>query len=213
VTHLSAYGLPIFSPNFADGPGFDSPDTSMLGIFDGNFVADTTVTANSFTVNWYACDHPQNCGLASVDLVLGRTFDPNDVSGGDLQEEIIANSTIPCPCSPEDAFASGQQNLADFIRNNFPIYTMTLTDLPDGFRVDYSYNAGATGLTGTYGFSLPGGSEQATGPLENRSYLFDSQGQPAVPEPATWLTMILGFAAAGMAMRGMRRVGATLSQG
>ena len=51
LTDLTVYPVPIFSPNFLDGPGFDNADTPLQGIYDGNFVAKTSVTANSFTTS------------------------------------------------------------------------------------------------------------------------------------------------------------------
>jgi hypothetical protein len=207
LTDLTAYPVPIFSPNFLDGPGFDNADTALQGIYDGNFVAKTNVTANSFTTSWYTCIRPQSCGLDAVDLIANTAFD--DVSS--FTGYIAQFSTAQCPCSFEDAFLSGQQWLIDYFTNQNPMYTMTLTDLGNGFRVDYSYTSLALGQTGIYGFSLPTGAFQTTGAFGNRTYFFDSNGSlvTGVPEPATWAMMLVGFGLAGFALRRQRRLLAT----
>ena len=47
LTSLTGYGsIPVFSPSFADGPGFQ--DFANGDQYDGNYVADTTLTANGF---------------------------------------------------------------------------------------------------------------------------------------------------------------------
>lgn len=206
VTDLSTYGVPIFSPNFLDGPGFDSPDTGLLGIFDGNFVAQTSIGANSFTTSWYPCITPQGCGLDTVDVVLSTPFDPNLAlrpAYDNWVSFLMSYANVSsCPCTDQQLFASGQQNYVDLIRNIFPIYTMTLTNMSNGFQVDFSYNQGSTGQIGSYGYSLPTGSFQTAGPLSNQSFFFASV--PAVPEPVTWMMMLLGFASIGIALRRKR---------
>jgi hypothetical protein len=96
-------------------------------------------------------------------------------------------------------------------RQSWNMFGLTLTDLGSAFRLDYFYyQASVLGPnfesilidyhTGTYGFSLPGTAYlEATGPLVDRSWIF-GQTQ-AVPEPGTWLTMLVGFAAIGFALR------------
>jgi hypothetical protein len=204
-TSLAAYSVPVFSPNFSDGPGH----LDDLGAgYDGNFVAITSVGSDSFTVNWFPCSsgYPLTCGAFSMNLVASATYNPADLYVDDLQRIILNSGSSSCPCTSLDQqFAFGQQNLLAWMMNNLPVYTMTLTDLSDGFRVEYSYNPAATGQPGVYGFSLPSGLDQTSGPLQNRSYLFDSLGHlVAVPEPATWMTLLLGFAMVGFAIRRKR---------
>jgi len=200
---LGDYAAPIFSPYFLDGPGDPTTFIPNLG-FDGELVAETSATANSFTVNWYSCANPLTCGMATFDIVENAVFDPTD---GGLTNTIMSfGDTSGCPCDPLDVFTSGKAALLAQLQGSLPVYTMTLTDLADGFQVDYTYNLGALGDAGLYGFHLPGGLFEVSGPLANQTYRFDSNGQllPAVPEPATWLTMLLGFGLAGMAMRRRR---------
>jgi hypothetical protein len=204
-TSLGVYSVPIFSPNFSDGPGHLMDLTPG---FDGNFPALTSVGSDSFTVNWFPCGsgYPLTCGQLSMNIVAGATYNPADpmfYGVDDLQSIIMYWGYSACPCtSLEQQFAFGQQNLLAWMMNNLPIYTMILTELSDGFRVDYSYNPAATGQLGVYGFNVPSGLNQTSGPLENRSYLFNSLGQLiAVPEPKSWMTMLLGFSLLGFALR------------
>jgi hypothetical protein len=85
---------------------------------------------------------------------------------------------------------------------------MTLAGLGGGFQVDYSYNAAATGDIGLYGFNLPSAQFENTGPLTNQSFVFNSAGALVsdVPEPSTWMSMLLGFGLAGFALRRKRRL-------
>ena len=77
LTSLTGYGsIPVFSPSFADGPGFQ--DFANGNQYDGNYVADTTLTANGFTVNWYACGSPLFCGPRTVNLLSTATFSQTD---------------------------------------------------------------------------------------------------------------------------------------
>ena len=79
---------------------------------------------------------------------------------------------------------------------------MLLSASPGSFAVDYTYNAGALGTTGLYGYSVPGSQFETTGPLANQHYVFTTGGSTgAVPEPATWMTMLLGFGLIGLAIR------------
>src|SRR5438045_2038001 len=130
VTNLATYPVPIFSPNFVDGPGFDNADTIFEGIFDGNFVAQTSIDANSFTTSWYACEKPQACGLDTLDAVLGTSFDTNSNWIGFFEEfAAIPDGICQGNCTDEEIFLSGQQNYADRILSLQPIYTMTVTNL------------------------------------------------------------------------------------
>ena len=92
--------------------------------------------------------------------------------------------------------------------NDLPVYTMTLTGLADGFQVDYLYNPDAIGDIGLYGFNLPTAQFENTGPLTNRTFLLNSVGAlvSGVPEPSTWMTMLLGFGLVAFALRRKRRL-------
>ena len=206
VTDLATYQVPIFSPNIVDGPGYF--DDGGNG-YDGAFVGQASSGGNSFTVDWYSCDgYSLICGPFSANLVASQVYDPINPAFTYLQDLILDywGCAIGGLCTrDQQSFALGQQLLLDQILTSQPVYTMTLTNLSDGFRVTYSYNTAATGQQGVYGFSLPSGTSQQTAPLVNRSYLFDSFGNlVAVPEPSTWMSMLLGFAMIGLAMRRKR---------
>jgi len=206
VTDLAAYQVPIFSPNFVDGPGYF--DDGGNG-YDGEFVGQVSAGSNSFTVDWYSCaGFPLICGPFSANLVASQVYDPINPAFTYLQDLILDywGCSVGGLCTrDQQSFDLGQQLLLNQILTSQPVYTMTLTSLSDGFRVDYSYNTAATGQQGVFGFSLPSGTYQQSAPLVNRSYLFDSFGNPvAVPEPSTWMTMLLGFAMIGLAMRRKR---------
>jgi hypothetical protein len=199
-TTLSSYSVPIFSPNFVDGPGFAS-DFLPPFEFDGAFAVETNLSPTSLSVIWYECTSPINCGQATIDAITN--------SSGDvfLEDQIffLGFQALGCPCDPypgdEAIRAAGVEVLAEGYAAQ--IFGLTLTQLAEGFSLDYTYGAAWLGVTGTYGFNLPSGFLEFTGPLANRTFVFDANGQLVheVPEPATWLMMLLGFAAIGIALR------------
>ncbi len=91
-----------------------------------------------------------------------------------------------------------------------PSLYLTLQSLVGGgFSLAFSYDEEILGTQGTYGFNLPSTELfEATGPLQNRTFVFDATGQltGAVPEPSTWLMMLGGFAMIGWTLRRKRRV-------
>lgn len=143
------------------------------------YVASASTTAGTLRVNWFACPFTYQCG----------TFSPIDLT-----------SSVP---------ADEQRD--KFYRNMF---SMILTKLDDGFQVDFSYYPrrdypyplpGENPSINSYGFSLPGVAEfQTTGPIQNQSFRFDSEGRPltaVVPEPSAWLMLLAGFGILGSALR------------
>lgn len=87
-------------------------------------------------------------------------------------------------------------------------FGLTLIPGEDGFIVTFTKGSLAPTGSGTYGFSLPGGTFQASGPLVERTFAFDANGSQisaAVPEPTTWAMMLVGFGFVGMAMRSTKR--------
>ena len=204
LTSLTGYGsIPVFSPSFADGPGFQ--DFANGDQYDGNYIADTTLTADGFTVDWYSCGSPLFCGPRTEDLLSTATFSQTDFDNfTGLSFTVAQQSQLPPGTgTDEENFESGRL----FLLSNLPVYTMTLTGLADGFQVAYSYSPDATGDIGLYGFNLPTAQFEATGPLTDRTFLFDSVGQlvTGVPEPSTWMTMLLGFGLTGFTLRRRRR--------
>jgi hypothetical protein len=198
---LADYPAPIFSPFFLDGPG-DPTTFDFAQDFDGELVARTSISDSSFTIDWFACPGPLTCGAASVELIQNTEYE----NSFGLAEVFFNFSTLTC-CTLEEIFESGRQPLLDLLTGTLPVYTMTLTDLTNGFQVDYTYNNPALGEIGLYGFNLPSGLYEVSGPLANRSFLFNSEGGPVnpVPEPGTWMTMLLGFGLAGCALRSAAR--------
>ena len=199
-TSLSSYSVPIFSPNFVDGPGFASNFLPPFE-FDGTFVSQTTVSPTSLSIIWYECPSPGDCGQATIDAITaspGDQFLENQIMGAGF-------AALGCPCDPypgdEAVRAAGVAVFAEGLSAG--IFGLTLTQLNGGFSLDYTYGAALLGTNGTYGFNLPSGFFEVTGPLANRTFTFDSNGQliPAVPEPGTWLTMLLGFGLIGLAFR------------
>ncbi len=204
LTSLSSYTVPIFSPNFVDGPGFASNFLPPFE-FDGTFVSQTSSSPTSLSVIWYTCNSPATCGQTTIDYV-------STIPGDEFLENQIMSlgfSALGCPCSPYpgDAAvrAAGVQVLA--AGYSADIFGLTLTELGGGFALDYSYGSAWAGTTGTYGFNLPTDFFEVTGPLANRRFLFDADGNliSGVPEPATWATMLLGFGFVGLALRRQRR--------
>ena len=205
LTSLTGYGsIPVFSPSFADGPGFQ--DFANGDQYDGNYVADTSLTADGFIVNWYACGSPLFCGPRTVDLLSTATFSQTDFDNSTgLSFTVAQHSQLPPGTgTDEENFESGRL----FLLSDLPVYTMMLTGLADGFQVDYRYNPDATGGIGLYGFNLPTAQSEATGPLADRTFVFDSAGAliSGVPEPSTWMSMLLGFGLVGFALRRKRRL-------
>jgi hypothetical protein len=202
---LLQYGsIPVFSPNFMDGAGYFDFTTQN---YDGSLVAQTALTATGFTVDWFFCSDPLNCGSRTATLVAGATFDPNEVGNFGLVDALIAASTLNDPNATDlQNFLSGQQFLIAQA-NNSHVFTMTLAGLASGFQVDYTYNAAAGPWAGVYGFSLPTAQLDTFGLLQDRTFVFDSNGAlaNAVPEPSTWISMLLGFGLAGFVLRRQRR--------
>lgn len=198
ATSLGAFPAPIFSPNLSDGPGFAPPFASIQG-FDGNYASTQSATANSLTVNFFACTDTIRCGTETIRVFTNAIFDPD---GFDSLTQLIL-SYNPAATLDLASFEIGRANALAQSNASLNIYTITLTGLGDGFMVDYSYNQGALGDIGTSGFNLASGLNETNAPLVNRSFRF-TDGQlvsGAVPEPATWLTMLLGFGAVGFALR------------
>jgi len=203
-TSLSSYSVPIFSPNFVDGPGFASNFLPPFE-FDGAFVSQTSITPTSLSIIWYTCDSPATCGQTTIDYVStipGDIFLENQIFG-------LGFDALGCPCNPYpgDAAirAAGVQVLA--AGYSAQIFGLTLTQqLNGGFALDYSYGGAWAGTTGTYGFNLPTDFFEVSGPLADRRFLFDANGNliTGVPEPATWAMMLLGFGLAGLALRRQR---------
>jgi hypothetical protein len=202
---LFDYGsIPIFSPNFADGRGYFDFTTQN---YDGNFIAQTVLSASGFSVDWFQCTDPLACGPLTATLAAGLTFDPNEVGNFGLVDALISRSTLNDPnATDEENFLSGQQALIDSA-NNTPIFNMTLTGLASGFQVDYNYNPAADALFGAYGYNLPDAQFETFFELNDRTFVFDSTGAlvSGVPEPGTWASMLLGFGLAGFALRRKRR--------
>jgi hypothetical protein len=86
-----------------------------------------------------------------------------------------------------------------------PSFYLTLQSIAGGgFSLAYNYDTALLGTQGTSGFNLPStGLVQTTGPLQNQSFLFGANGQlmAPVPEPSTWLMMLVGFALVGGGLR------------
>ena len=206
ATSLGAFPAPIFSPNLSDGPGFAPPFASIQG-FDGNYASTQSLTGNSLTVNFFACTDTIRCGTETLRVFTNAVFDP---TGSDSLTQLILQYN-PAATLDLASFEIGRANALAQSNLLNAIYTITLTGLSDGFQVDYRYNQGALGDIGTSGFNLPNGLNETTGPLADRSFRFtDGQlANGAVPEPGTWLSMLLGFAAIGFMFR-RRKAGAPL---
>ncbi|NUT00229.1 MAG: PEP-CTERM sorting domain-containing protein [Sphingomonas sp.] len=199
---LSQYGsIPVFSPNFVDGAGYFDFTTQN---YDGNFIADTTLTASGFSVNWYTCGSPLFCGTRTVDLISGATFSQTDFDNfTGLSFALAQQSQLPAGTGTDlENFLSGQQFLIA-LGNNAPVFNMTLTALANGFQVDYNYNPAADALFGFYGYNLPTGTSETFFELNDRTYVFTSTN--GVPEPSTWMSMLLGVGVAGFALRRKRQ--------
>jgi hypothetical protein len=196
---------PIFSPAFADGQGYFDFTTSN---YDGNYVAQTTLTASGFNVDWFFCSDPLACGPLTVDLITNATFSQQSFDDFGLSFIVAESSQLGDPnATNEQNFVSGRQFLLDSYPSTLPVYSMALTSLGSGFQVDYTYNSAAIGDFGDYGFNLPGAQLENFGPFQDRTFIFDSAGAliDGVPEPSTWMSMLLGFGLAGLALRRQRR--------
>jgi choice-of-anchor C domain-containing protein len=68
----------------------------------------------------------------------------------------------------------------------------------------HTFSFTATGVNATLVFSS--NEDSAYGPALDNVSVAEGVGGPAVPEPATWALMILGFAAVGVSLRSRRRI-------
>ena len=180
---LSGFTMPIFSPQMDNTITLmgNALDPSLPNFQETRWAASIASTPGSLTAYWFVCSSAIFCGTESLSAIF---YDFG--AGGLTLQEVID-------------------------RQSWNMFGMTLTDLGSGFQLDYFYYpAFAISPTfeyypivpnGTYGFNLPGaGSLQSTGPLVDRSWTFNQ----AVPEPGTWVTMLVGFAAIGLTLRRQR---------
>ena len=64
--------------------------------YDGNYIADTVLTAAGFTVNWYSCGSPLFCGPRTADLLSTATFSQSDFDNGiGLSFNLAQQSQLP----------------------------------------------------------------------------------------------------------------------
>jgi hypothetical protein len=202
---LGEFGsTPVFSPFFADGPGYqDFPNGDQ---YDGAFIADTTPTATGFHVDFYTCGSPLFCGPRTEDLLAGATFSQDDYDAfTGLSFAVAQQSKLgPGVGTGQEQFDSG---LA-FLLSDIQVYSMTLSALVGGgFQVDYTYSDDALGLVRPSGFSAGGTLVEEIAPLSDRSVVFDASGHlvsGGVPEPSTWMSLLLVFGLAGFALRRQR---------
>jgi hypothetical protein len=155
-------------------------------------------------VDWYTCGSPLFCGPHTADLLAGATFSQTDYDN--FTGLSFSVSLVGSGATGEEQFNSG---LAILLANPPAIYTMTLAALAGGgFQVDYTYNDPATGQVRPFGFSFPGTLVENIAPLSDRTFVFNSAGQliNGVPEPSTWLSLLLGFGVAGFALRRQRQL-------
>ena len=159
-----------------------------------------------------------NVTYTSLESFTAPVFSPNFVDGagfgpfadGAFAAEVVASTSDMLRLAWYSCLDPGHCGLQTVERNlgTAPSFYLTITSLAQGgFLLNYDYDAGIAGTVGTSGFNLPGvGLSEVRGPLQNRSFAFNAQGQlaAAVPEPATWLSMLLGFAVIGTAMRRSR---------
>lgn len=110
-------------------------------------------------------------------------------------------------------FTDSQLIIADIVFSNASPWTMTFTSLTPGlfgglslntsnFVPGLTYGLAGDTITINWGGTSTQNSFQAT---------FDVASQGAVPEPATWAMMLLGFGFVGGAMRSRRRPKLTVS--
>jgi len=180
--NLASYPMPVFSPDNDNSITFrelSNPDGTDL---DTRWAASVTSAPDnsSLTAYWFRCSTAIFCGTESLDASL---YDGFGLTIDEVRE-----------------------------RQTWGMFGLTLTDLPTGFQLDYFYypvgDPPIGDTTGTYGFNLPGtASLQTNGSLVNRTWIFDELGQVvAVPEPATWLMMLIGFAGIGLTVRRQRKL-------
>ena len=156
-------------------PLIDNTLVELLNMFTGEFETDTFYSAVSSTT-------------------------PDSLT----VEWFPCSTNVFCgPLSVDDPFSTFTPEELDALQAMFT-FGLTLTSLDDGFALTYFYNSGANSAA-PYGFFLPGAAElQSSGaPIEERSWIFDANGQlvAQVPEPGTWLTLLLGFGVVGFALR------------
>ena len=200
ATSLGAYAPPIFSPNFVDGPGyaivnFGGPSPG----YDGTFASTQTLSGNSLIVSFFLCTTTVTCGPATINAITNAVYDP---FGFGLTQLIITQYSPNVAELSEANFQLGRANALAQLNASLAIYTITLTGLSDGFSVAFTYSPGALGDIGRSGSNLLDGLSETNAPLANTSFRFtNGQTVAGVPEPSTWITMLLGFAAIGAALR------------
>lgn len=151
-----------------------------------------TATSSSTKIDFQAYQLPGT--LAVVNIYLALTGTSPSAATNLLGQTFTAT---PSGCAaPGNTFGNGSLNPNAFGTNDIT-FGGACVGLYDSLAQTVSTSAGAS-YTLKFSFSNVG-----QGP--NGFRIFATDATAAVPEPATWAMMLLGFGAIGMAMRGRRR--------
>lgn len=123
--------------------------------------------------------------LGSASLCPITTFEGGSCTAGAYPPTAV---TLSFTVNPGDRF--------------FVFGALMVEDLVEG-TIDFSHTAKLVGITALTDAGAPAGLTSDSGRLVDRGD--GSYGIAAVPEPGTWALMILGFGAAGAALRARRR--------
>lgn len=143
-------------------------------------------------------------------------YDKNLINGDDIQEQIDAVALLGGTWSGDfdEAFKlEGSGDLSNGNQLNFGTTMFGLTIIGAHYG-NVDGDAGNVTVFWLFDFGTEGADFVTLTPTNgwSNAYLYTTGGTPPVPEPATWAMMLLGFGAAGTAMRRSRRRSGQIAQ-
>jgi hypothetical protein len=203
------------------------PASASTVVYDGT----TYNSGNPIVINFVGVQYPNSTGTLTL------TFNGTSGNDYDFTYSLLNTSTDPHTNISGFGFDVSGGTLDLGTTTSTGTYgNVSSGSISGGAKVDFCVTGGSNCAGGSNSGPTPGGTAtgtlaleftslpssitleqpiirmQNTGPNGNGSDIGTPGGTPPVPEPATWAMMVLGFGAAGFAMRRNRRKATLISQ-